>query len=136
MPRAYVVPRATILPEQSGVVLSSLCDFDPRETVLMRHDPLRALPPGPRQPFMAAEWISTDPDRPALLVTTRAPGLLVVADAWMPGWTATVDGRPAPVLRGNYAQRVIPLPESGRHTVVMDYRPPGFAVVCAIPVVS
>ena len=72
----------------------------------MTVDPLAGLASGPRQPFTAAEWTSNDPDRPALFVTTQAPGLLVVADTWMPGWTATVDGRPAPVLRGNYAQRV------------------------------
>ena len=50
----------------------------------------------------------------------------------MPGWTATVDGRPAPVLRGNYAQRVIPLPEPGRHDIVMEYHPPGLILGCLI----
>ena len=59
-----------------------------------------------------------------------------MADSWMPGWTATVDGRPAPILRGNYAQRVIPLPEPGRHAIVMEYRPPGFVIGCAISIVS
>jgi hypothetical protein len=132
MPRAYVVPRATLTPNHPGVMLPSFCDLDPHRSVLMSRDPLVSLPPGPRQPFTAAEWTSIDPDRPALVVTTRAPGLLVVAETWMPGWTATVGGRPAPVLRGNYAQRVIPLPEPGRHTIVMEYRPPGFGIGCAI----
>jgi hypothetical protein len=54
----------------------------------------------------------------------------------MPGWKATVDGRPAPVLRGNQAQRVIPLLEPGRHVVVMEYRPPGWLSGCAITVLS
>ena len=64
------------------------------------------------------------------------PGLLVVADTWMPGWGARVDGLPAPVLRGNYAQRVIPLVEPGRHTIALDYRPPGFVMGCAVTAVS
>ena len=136
MPRAYVVPRATILPDHAGVVLTSFSDLDPHATVLMSADPLGPLPPGPRQPFTPVEWTSTDPDRPALRATTRAPGLLVVADTWMPGWTATVDGRPAPVLRGNHAQRVIPLPEIGDHTIVMEYTPPGFRVGLMITVCS
>ncbi len=38
----------------------------------------------------------------------RRPGLLVVADSWMPGWTARVDGVPVPILRGNHAQRSDP----------------------------
>src|SRR5262249_12013957 len=102
MPRAYVVPRATILPEHAGVMLTSLGEFKPHLSVLMSRDPLGSLQPDPRQPFTAAEWASTDPDRPAFFVTTCAPGLLVIAETWMPGWTATVDGRPTPVLRGNY----------------------------------
>jgi hypothetical protein len=128
MPRAYVVPRATILPDHGGVVLTSLPDFDPHASVIMNADPLGSLPTGPRQPFTAAEWISSDPDRPALRVTTELPGLLVVADTWMPGWTVTVDGRPAPVLRGNHAQRVIPLREPGRHSIKMKYQPPGLVI--------
>ena len=128
MPRAYVVPGATVLPDHAGVMLTSFGDLDPQASVAMSVDPLDSLPLQPRQPFTPAEWTATDPDRPALFVTTRAPGLLVVADTWMPGWMATVDGRPAPVLRGNHAQRVIPLPEPGVHTIVMEYRPPGFAI--------
>jgi hypothetical protein len=136
MPRAYVVPRAAVLPDHPGVVLSSLAGLDPHNCVVMTSDPMAGLPPRSRQTFAAADWISADPDRPTLLVSTRAPGLLVIADSWMPGWTATVDGRPAPVLRGNYAQRVIPLPDAGRHVVVMQYHPPGLLLGCATSIVS
>ena len=136
MPRAYVVPRVTLLPDHDGVVLTSLTDLDPHATVIMSDDPLGSISFGPRQPFTIAEWTSNDPDRPAVVVTTRAPGLLVVADSWMPGWTANVDGRPAPVLRGNGAQRVIPLPEPGSHSVFMQYRPPGLSAGCIITILS
>jgi hypothetical protein len=136
MPRAYVVPRATVLPDHRDVVLSALAGLDPRQSVVMTADPLAGLRPGTRQAFAAAEWTSTDPDRPALLVTTQAPGLLVVADSWMPGWTATMNGRPARVLRGNYAQRVIPIPEPGRHVIVMEYHPPGLVLGCVLSVGS
>ncbi len=34
MPRAYVVPRATVLPDHAGVVLTSFGDLDPHATVL------------------------------------------------------------------------------------------------------
>jgi hypothetical protein len=128
MPRAYVVPRVTVLPDDPRVVLSSMADLDPRRSVVMTADPLAGLAPGPRQPFTAAGWTSVDPDRPSLVVTTRAPGLLVLADTWMPGWAATVDGRPAPVLRGNHAQRVVPLPDPGRHAIVLRYHPPGLVL--------
>jgi hypothetical protein len=136
MPRAYVVPRATIVPDHAGVVLTSFVDIDPRQSVLMGHDPFFALPPGARQPFTAARIRSADPDCPVLAVTTHSPGLLVVADTWMPGWTAQVDDEPAAVLRGNLAQCVIALPEPGRHTIKMRYQPPGLVAGCAISLVS
>jgi hypothetical protein len=136
MPRAYIVPRATVLPDHPDVVLSAFAGLDPRESVVMSVDPLAGRDPNARQPFTVAEWTSADRDRPALLVTTRASGLLVVADTWMPGWTATVDGRPAPVLRGNHAQRVIALPGPGRHEIVMSYHPPGLVLGCVMSIVS
>ena len=136
MPRAYVVPRAVVLPDHPGVVLRTLADLNPKEFVAMTVDPLAGLGPGPRQPFTTAAWTSIDPDRPGLSVSTRAPGLLVIADTWMPGWTATVDGRPVPVLRGNQSQRVIPLPEPGRHVVSLEYCPPGLVSGSAVAILS
>jgi hypothetical protein len=135
LPRAYVVSRATV-PDHPGVMLTSFVDIDPRRSVLMSFDPLHSLLPGVRQPFTVARWESADHDRPVLTVTTVAPGLLVVADTWMPGWTARVDGEPAPVLRGNHAQRVIALLQPGRHRIEMCYRPPGLAAGCAISLAS
>jgi uncharacterized membrane protein YfhO len=69
-------------------------------------------------------------------VFTEAPGLLVMADTWLPGWSAQVDGRPAPIFRGNHAQRVIPLEQSGRHTIILRYSPPGLALGCALTAIS
>ena len=46
-------------------------------------------------------------------VETQAPGLLVVANTWMPGWTATVDGAPARVYRGNHCQQVVAIRSGG-----------------------
>jgi hypothetical protein len=136
MPRAYVVPRATIVPENAAVMLTSFAEIDARQCVLMSHDPLSSIAPGARQPFTLAQWTSADPDCPAFTITTEAPSLLVVTDTWMPGWSARVDDRPVAVLRGNHAQRVIPLVEPGRHTIVMRYRPPGLAVGLMISLAS
>jgi hypothetical protein len=57
-----------------------------------------------------------------LIVRTRGDaGFLVVSDVLVPGWSATVDGAAAPLLRVDYAFRAVPLP-AGEHEVVMRYR--------------
>jgi hypothetical protein len=128
LPRGYVVPRATVVNESPPVMLSLFCRLDARQTVIMDHDPLAGLDPVHRQPFTPVDWLSHDPDHPVLRVTTNGPGLLVVADSWMPGWTATIDGRAVPVLQGNLAQRVIPIFQPGSHTIALHYHAPGLAV--------
>ncbi len=127
LPRAYVVPRARRGGDDAKAVLAEFRRIDPREAVVMARDPLGDDVSVPRQPFTPASWRSNAPDCLALEVKTQAPGLLVVADAWMPGWTAVVDGRLAPILVGNHAQRVIPLPEPGQHDIVLRHDAPGLA---------
>jgi hypothetical protein len=65
-----------------------------------------------------------DADSGRVTIETDAPmdALLVLADSYYPGWVAAVDGRPARVLRTNYAQRGVRV-EAGRHTVRFEYRP-------------
>ncbi len=135
MPRAYVVPSAWPAPDNASTV-GLMPWVDPREAVLMAHDPLGDSLSGPRQRFTPAEYQEIGPDQIAVRVTNEAPGLLVVADTWIPGWSATLDGHPAPILRGNHAQRVIPLPHAGRHRVEMRYEPPGLAAGLAVTVAS
>ena len=65
-------------------------------------------------------------------VDTTAPGLLVVGNTWMPGWSARVDSVPTPVYRGNGWQQVVPIGAAGRHEVVLRYEPPGLATGKAI----
>ena len=54
------------------------------------------------------------------------PGVFVVKDSFFPGWEATLDGRPAEVVRVNGLVRGVLVPTSGRHEVSMAYRPRSF----------
>jgi hypothetical protein len=136
LPRAYVVPRAVAAETEPKRVLAQMALVDPREAVLLDSDPLGA-DGEERQPFTPGNWVETnDPDRVVVTVTTHAPGLLVVADTWMPGWSATLNGRAVPILRGNHAQRVIALPGAGTHRVAMTYWPPGLTAGIAISLLS
>ncbi len=64
-------------------------------------------------------------DEPGWLeVETRTPArqLLVVAESFHPGWQATLDGRPAPVLRINRDFLGCAV-EAGQHRVELRFRP-------------
>lgn len=72
-----------------------------------------------------------DPDRLVIDVTTIEPALLVVADAYDPGWHATVDGTDTPVYPANLLFRGLFIP-AGAHQVVMSYRPRTFPAGLAL----
>lgn len=66
-------------------------------------------------------------DRGTTAVSVEAeadgPALLVIQDAWWPGWRATVDGAPAEILATDFLVRSIPWPP-GRHRLELVYDPP------------
>jgi hypothetical protein len=78
-------------------------------------------PPGPPEGPVAAEGIRVD--GPSLQATVVAPrdGLAVILDPFYPGWTATVDDKPAPILRADFAFQAVPVP-AGTHELRLTYR--------------
>lgn len=65
-------------------------------------------------------------DEVEVQVDLRQAALLVVADSFDAGWTATLDGAPAPLLPVNALARGVWVP-AGAHIVRMRYDPPGLA---------
>jgi uncharacterized membrane protein YfhO len=61
-----------------------------------------------------------------LLVDVEATGdaLLVIGELFLPGWRATVDGTPAPLIRADAIFRGVRVP-GGRHQVELRYFTPG-----------
>jgi len=55
------------------------------------------------------------------------PGILVLADAFYPGWMAYVDGKEERVMRADTMVRAVFVRE-GRHTIEFSYRPRSFIV--------
>ena len=53
---------------------------------------------------------------------SKKGGLLVFSEIYYPGWTATVDGKPAELGRVNYILRALSL-TPGKHEVVLDFHP-------------
>jgi uncharacterized membrane protein YfhO len=67
-------------------------------------------------------------DLESVSVEAEADGdaTLVVADAWWPGWQATIDGREVALFPADLVVRAVRWP-AGRHVLEMRYRPPEVA---------
>jgi hypothetical protein len=72
-----------------------------------------------------------EPERVEVAIDARSAGYLVLADTYDPGWSATLDGRAAPVRPAWITFRAVHVPP-GQHTLVFRYRPAGFGEGLAI----
>jgi hypothetical protein len=87
----------------------------------------------PGTPGPSAARIVAESANRVLVEATAGPtgGFLVLLDTFSPDWTATVDGQPAVIYRGNALFRTVPI-VPGPHRVEFLYRPWGFQVGGAI----
>lgn len=79
--------------------------------------------PDPAMAPSAAAVVRRAPNEVVVQASLARPGWLFLADGWHPGWTATVGGRPLPILPADTAFRAVLLP-AGRHEVAFVYAPP------------
>ena len=59
-----------------------------------------------------------------LVYETSSPqdGIVVFSEIYYPGWTATIDGKPADIARADYILRAMNVP-AGKHTIEMRFDP-------------
>jgi hypothetical protein len=121
-PRAWLVHRYAVRP--ASEVLALLPQFNYRKMALFEEDPGCAVE-APSAPEAMPEFVRYEPSGIDIKLQAAAPALLVLSDLFYPGWEATVDGRPAEILRANYVMRAVAIPE-GAHEVRFLYRPASF----------
>jgi hypothetical protein len=121
LPRASVPKRVeTLKTSEQRLNRLASADFDPAEVAFAETE--LDLPPRCEG---TATIVSETPQRVTVTAQMKTAGLLMLADAWDPGWTAKVKGKPLPVLRVNEALRGVVLP-SGTATVDFRYEPQSF----------
>jgi len=109
--------------------------FDPNQVALVeqRCDGCqRAATPGPAGHVAAVRW---GKGSASLDVTADRVGLVVLSQSWFKGWTATVDGSSAPVVRTDGLILGVPV-AAGHHHVVFRYRPPAMKAGIAVSAVT
>ncbi len=137
LPRAFVVYAAQVLPDDRAQA-EALATLDPRRIVLLDRPPvhpLSAAGPAANPPLTPAHLTHAAADRLTFEADAAAPGVLVVSEAYYPGFSATLDGAPAPLLRADYAFRGVSLP-AGHHVVGMRYRPRPVALGLSLSVLG
>jgi hypothetical protein len=142
LPRVFAVGRAEVI-DGEATLWQRLSKIDLRTTALLESsDAPNVLP---NIPFYAdAHLLSRRPNDLQIEVDMPGEGVLVLAEVWTPGWHATDNGNPVPILRVNGTMRGLLLVE-GRHEVQLTFRPQemvwglwvtGFAIlVCVVVLV-
>ena len=124
LPRAYVVPKTVSVPSARAV--QALLSVDPLDTAIVENSaPLRRKA-GWTTGRGRVRLLSRAPGRVEMSATLPDEGVLVLAQSFENGWSATIDGRPEPVFRANAAFLGVRVPR-GDHVVRFDYRPRGLS---------
>lgn len=117
LPRAWVTADSqTVSDLDEALAVIHAKGFDPRVRALLEDETCPAGTGG------AAEITSFNPTQ--ITVTVRGTGLLVLSEAWYPGWTATIEGSPARVLIADGMLRGVCLTGSAApRTIRFEFRP-------------
>ncbi len=132
LPRARLVGRPVYV-ENAAAGVEALGRLGrENRTRLIVEDPSRPLAPA-AEVSGTAQIVTDLPERVEIKTDSPGPAYLVLADTFDPGWSATVDGRPAPIRPAYVAFRAVAL-APGAHTVVFTYCPAGFTLGLAISI--
>ena len=125
VPRAYVAARAVYeLNPKSTLERMSSDSFDPLGDVIV-DAPVQL---GPQDVIQSAATIKLYRNNQVQIdAQLSARGILVLTDAYYPGWKVRVDGKKQKILRANYLFRGVELP-AGKHKVEFIYEPKSFTV--------
>ena len=66
-------------------------------------------------------------------VEAAAPSIVVISQTWYHDWRAYIDGKPAILLRANYAFQAVQVP-AGKHKIHLDYEDRAFETGAAISI--
>jgi hypothetical protein len=122
-PRASLLGGLRSFPDRDALFEAMLDpDFRPEHGVVTMASPDHALPEQAEERPGLAEIVEYDSTRVVVRVDAERDGVLVLTDAFYPGWHATVDGTASEIFPAYYAFRGV-IVSAGQHEVVFEYSP-------------
>ncbi|MGI8872744.1 MAG: hypothetical protein ACR2KP_00165, partial [Egibacteraceae bacterium] len=125
LPRVHAVGEA--IPADAERSAAAVVEAGPRalaEAAVVEARAGQELPTLPRGGRAEVAGVRRDGGRLTATVTSDGGAILVVRDAALTGWTATVGGQVAPVVVADHLFVGVVVPARG-HDVALDSRPPG-----------
>jgi hypothetical protein len=120
-PRAWLTGNVVVLRDEDvpgAIARRELRLFD---QVALGSRPAAPIDPSARA---ACEVVSFERERVEVGCPPTRGAVLVLAESYAPGWTATVDGQPSEVIAADLAHRAVVLPPGARR-IVFTYACPG-----------
>ena len=123
LPRAFVVYDVAPAPGDLELLeIISQPDFDPLEQSYLDDLETASLESTHSRRGQRATITRDEAHVVEIEAQLDAPGFVVLADSFYPGWRASVDGQDAPIHAANFLFRAVPV-EAGSHLVRFEYRP-------------
>ncbi len=123
MPRAWIVHQAEIDSSKKRPVKQLIDPAWDLGRAAVIDEPLETpLQAGPAESHDDVRWVAYEPNRLEMEAVSDAAGLLVLGEAFYPGWTAVVDGSPTKIYRAYGLVRAVFIPR-GSHRVSLRYEP-------------
>jgi hypothetical protein len=109
--------------------------FDPRRDVVVRRDELPPTFAAARPGGGSVRVLEERNARVVLRARLARPSVVLLDDAWAPGWSVSIDDTPVRALRADVVLRGVAVP-AGEHEIVWSYRVPGLRVGAALSLLA
>jgi hypothetical protein len=131
-PRAQLFDRVVVASTMSDIVGGLKKSGSRSVAYLLSHDApaAEAVRPG-EGPAGSAALARLTPEHISAEVNARATSVLALGEHFDPGWTASIDGRPASAVPVDGAIEGVVVPP-GRHSVDLRFRPTGVLAGIAV----
>jgi len=118
--------------------IQALNGFDPKQTAIVHNEFADVVSGLSSNGSGTINMTSYAPEKLTYSSNSSSEALAVFSEVWYgpdKGWTATIDGQPAEILRANYILRALKVP-AGQHEIVFEFDPSSVKTGSIITLIS